>query len=166
MSRKLKTAEKYCEYCGKKLERKVFASGRLEDYGVFLRRKYCNRTCMRKAFLKIGENTEQTNSNAHTTARGINELILQKNQCEECGKTGRIDVHHIDGNCRNNTPKNLMALCRSCHMKKHKEKGMCVVCGKPAKGHGFCNKHYLRYRKYGNPMIIGKCNGQLIESEN
>lgn len=32
---------------------------------------------MRKAYLKIGKNN-QSYSNAHTTARKINELILQK----------------------------------------------------------------------------------------
>ena len=45
------TPEKYCSSCGKKLERKRF-NGRLEDYGVFLRRKYCGRECASIGFRK------------------------------------------------------------------------------------------------------------------
>ena len=30
----------------------------------------------------------------------------------------------------------------------------------------YCNKHYLRFKKYGNPLMSKKCNGVLIESEN
>lgn len=36
---------KYCAYCGRKLERKRF-NGRIEDYQVFAKRKYCNQLCM------------------------------------------------------------------------------------------------------------------------
>lgn len=111
----IKHADKYCQYCGKKLERKRF-NGRLEDYGVFLKRQYCNRECMRKGFLKIGE-SDANWSNAHSTARNINKLILKKDYCEICGSTENLDMHHIDGNWKNNNLDNLMCLCRSCHMK-------------------------------------------------
>ena len=110
-----KTMEKYCEYCGNKLERKRF-NGVLEDFTVFKNRKYCNRECMKRAYLKIGEN-KQTYSNAHATARKINELILHKECCETCGSTNNLDIHHIDGNWQNNNLDNLMCLCRSCHAK-------------------------------------------------
>mgnify|MGYP003488667671 CR=1 FL=1 len=90
----------FCEYCGARLERKRI-DGRLEDFTVFSNRKYCNRECMRKGFLKIGENN-QSFSNAHTTARKINELILHKDFCEMCGSTQNLDIHHIDGNWQNN----------------------------------------------------------------
>jgi len=40
--------DKYCEYCGKKLERKRY-SGRIEDFNVFAKRKYCDRECMKQA---------------------------------------------------------------------------------------------------------------------
>ena len=110
----IKQADRYCEYCGAKLERKRF-NGRLEDFKVFNNRKFCNRECMRKGFLKTGEGN-QSYSTAHATARKINELILQKDSCELCGSTQNLDIHHIDGNWQNNNLDNLMCLCRSCHM--------------------------------------------------
>ena len=116
----IKEIEKYCEYCGKQLERKRF-NGRLEDFTVFKNRKYCNRECMKRAYLKIGEN-EQSYSNAHTTARKINELILHKEVCELCGSDKNLDIHHIDGNWKNNHLDNLMCLCRSCHTKYERNK--------------------------------------------
>ena len=30
---------------------------------------------------------------------------------------------------------------------------VCSVCGKRAKGHGLCNKHLIRFRHYGSPMV-------------
>ena len=116
----IKQAERYCKYCGKQLERKRY-NGVLEDFTVFKKRKYCNRECMKRVFLKIGEN-EQTYSNAHTTARKINELILHKEVCELCGSETNLDIHHIDGNWRNNNLNNLMCLCRSCHTKYERNK--------------------------------------------
>ena len=117
----IKELEKYCEYCGNKLERKRF-DGRLEDFTVFSNRKYCNRECMRKDWVKIGDNHNQSYSNAHTTARKINELILHKEVCELCGSDTNLDIHHIDGNWQNNTLDNLMCLCRSCHTRYEKNK--------------------------------------------
>ncbi len=117
----IKDLEKYCEYCGNKLERKRF-DGRLEDFTVFSNRKYCNRECMRKDWLKIGDNHNQSYSNAHTTARKINELILHKEVCELCGSDTNLDIHHIDGNWQNNNLDNLMCLCRSCHTRYERNK--------------------------------------------
>lgn len=30
----------------------------------------------------------------------------------------------------------------------------CSICGDPQVGHGFCGKHYQRWRKYGDPMFV------------
>lgn len=157
------TPLKFCQYCGKKLERKRI-NGRLEDLSAFLRRKYCDRVCMKKAFVLKSPKT-QGYSPAHHTARKIAYLIEQRKKiCEICGSEKNIDVHHRDGNYHNNSSDNLMNVCRSCHLKLHrKPKDTCVICGKPTKGHGYCNKHYLRWKKYGNPLM---CRGKIIESEN
>lgn len=116
----VKELDRYCKYCGEKLERKRF-NGRLEDFTVFSNRKYCNRKCMQKAYLKIGEHNQNW-ANAHTTARKINELLLHKEVCELCGSDKNLDIHHIDGNWQNNNLDNLMCLCRSCHTKYEKSK--------------------------------------------
>lgn len=147
----IKELDRYCYYCGNKLERKRF-NGRLEDFTVFSNRKYCNRECMKRDYLKIGDNHNQSISTAHATARKINELILHKEVCELCGCDENLDIHHIDGNWQNNNLDNLICLCRSCHNKEHKPKGKCIICGEPQKGYGYCNKHYIRFKKYGNPL--------------
>lgn len=116
----IKELDRYCEYCGNKLERKRF-NGRLEDFTVFSNRKYCNRECMQRDYLKIGKHN-QSYSNAHTTARKINELILHKEVCELCGSDNNLDIHHIDGDWQNNNLDNLMCLCRSCHTKYERNK--------------------------------------------
>ena len=116
----IKELDKYCKYCGDKLERKRF-NGRLEDFKVFSNRQYCNRECMKKDYLKIGKHN-QSYSNAHATARKINELILHKDVCEICGSKTNLDIHHIDGDWQNNSLDNLMCLCRSCHTKYEKNK--------------------------------------------
>lgn len=146
----IKALDKYCKYCGNKLERKRF-NGRLEDFKVFSNRQYCNRECMKRDYLKIGKHN-QSYSNAHATARKINELILHKDICEVCGSKNNLDIHHIDNNWQNNNVDNLICLCRSCHMKEHSPKGICTICGKPQKGYGYCNKHYIRFKKYGDPL--------------
>lgn len=152
MRKDIKKIEKYCAYCGKKLERKRFPNGRLEDFTVFLKRKYCNRECMRKAFLKIGFTT-QSKSSAHETSRNIFKIFPKEKKCAICGKTtGAIDIHHIDHNYNNNNLQNLEYLCRSCHSKQHRKKQTCKICGKPMKGLEYCNKHYIRFKKYGNPL--------------
>lgn len=37
------------------------------------------------------------------------------NQCEMCGKSGPLDIHHKDRTKTNHHPDNLQALCRRCH---------------------------------------------------
>lgn len=47
--------------------------------------------------------------------------------CQDCGISeeefhGIIDVHHKDGNKKNNKPENLVILCRTCHKIRHNKK--------------------------------------------
>ncbi len=115
--------EKRCAYCGARMHRVRFVSGRLEDLAAFTRRKYCNRVCMRKAFIKVGH-TEQDYRPAHLSAFHLAYDILGKEKkCELCGSSKSIDVHHKDFDYKNNTPENIMILCRSCHMKIHRKNG-------------------------------------------
>lgn len=29
-----------------------------------------------------------------------------------------------------------------------------MICGKPHKGLGYCDKHYQRFKKYGDPLMV------------
>ena len=114
MPRKQEPA-KHCMHCGSLLGRKRFSSGRLEDMGVFQRRKYCDKTCMAAAFDAKPVKADPNWMTAHHHAR----KACPAGPCSHCGKPGRTDVHHKDENWRNNSPDNLIRLCRSCHIKAH-----------------------------------------------
>lgn len=94
--------KKFCRICGVLLTRQRF-NGRLEDYGVFLRRNHCSLTCA---------NTRKivTKSAYYWRARKF-----RKNKCEACGSGKSLHVHHIDQNYKNNSAKNLQTLCIHCH---------------------------------------------------
>ena len=59
----------------------------------------------------------------------LKEVIRNRDRrkCQICGKTElenkeQLTVHHIDCGKQNNDPKNLISLCRKCHIKLHKTK--------------------------------------------
>ena len=162
MERKAKeTPPKYCKFCGKEIVRKRFGT-RLESVKSYMSRTYCDRMCMRKAYLKM-DDAAQSKRNGRQTAQRINELILQKNKCEVCGSKNNLDVHHKDENPSNNNPSNLLVVCRSCHMKIHRPKPKCKVCGLPVRGYGYCEKHYQRFKKYGDPLLTNKGHGHIVK---
>ena len=142
------TPERYCEECGKKLERKRLPNGDLEYLIHFNRRKFCNQRCMGVNFDKR-HSADVGWSAAHSVARSI----VPKGPCNRCAKPMARDVHHKDGNHLNNAPENLERICRGCHKREHRPRGSCSLCGKPAKGLGYCEKHYQRFRKLGDPLM-------------
>lgn len=112
--------EKYCTYCGKRMKRVRFKSGRLEDLSAFQRRKYCCWDCFSNAQIKSGYN-EQDYRPAHQSAFRLAYKVLKlEKRCQICGAENNIDVHHKDGNYKNNSLDNLMILCRKCHIKIHR----------------------------------------------
>ena len=38
-----------------------------------------------------------------------------KHQCQSCGKTKKLEIHHIDGDNTNNAYDNLITVCKGCH---------------------------------------------------
>ena len=141
-------AEKYCLGCGERMSRKLY-KGVLESNKGFSRRKYCDQKCMAEHWISQPK-TGTSKGFCHAIAR----REVAAGCCEICGKPNARDVHHKDGNYQNNNPDNLMRICRSCHNKQHRTARKCKVCGEKVKGHGYCNKHYIRFKKYGNPLYL------------
>lgn len=139
---------KKCKFCGIIMERKRYSNGILEAWNWYNKRLYCSCECMNKA-RKSKPKTGTSWMTLHYHARNLK----PRGECEICGSEVNIDVHHIDGNPQNNSLENLMRLCRSCHSKIHHPYSVCKICGDKAKGYGLCNKHYLRYKKYGDPLM-------------
>jgi len=142
------TPLRYCEHCGKKLERKNLPNGDLEYLIHFNKRKFCGRECMAKSFDK--RHTGTSWSREHHEAR----QIVGPGPCQRCGRPKAKDVHHRNGDWHDNTLSNLERICRSCHLLAHSKRPPCSVCGKPQKGLGYCSKHYQRFKKYGNPLMV------------
>jgi hypothetical protein len=100
---------KCCIRCGNQMTRKRF-NGRLEDRHVFLRRRFCDQTCMAAAYVK----DMPSKSALHYRVRKYRGRC-----CESCGATTKLHAHHIDGNRRNDSPANIQTLCASCHITHH-----------------------------------------------
>ena len=116
MGRKAKVEpEKYCRICGIRLNRnRIGESGRLEDLGVFKRRKYCSLKCA---------NTRLRPSHwviYHWRARKHRKL-----SCEACGWTEHLHAHHVDGKPENNKKENIQTLCVYCHNFLHATAARC-----------------------------------------
>ena len=146
------TNDKLCNTCGTQLDRKRY-NGRLEDWSVYLRRKYCSQECMGTGFRGTWR-TDVLPAQGRYRARTLG----LKTSCKNCGKTRNIDRHHIDENPLNNSLENLVDLCRSCHSIEHHPPKVCSIplCGNPHKGRTLCNKHLIRWRKWGDPLYIKK----------
>jgi len=145
------TPEKFCRHCGVALGRKRM-NGRLEDRGVFLRRQFCDQTCMAKAMEK-----ETCTSVSHSRMKANRTM---KPSCEACNATGKLHVHHKDENPLNNDPSNLKTLCVSCHRRSHspnftatgEQRAPCAHCAKQSVKVGLCATHLTRLRRFGHPL--------------
>lgn len=79
--------------------------------------------------------------------------ICPPGPCVKCGAV-KAEVHHKNDDWKDRRPENLERLCRSCHIKEHRPRKLCMICGTPQKGRGLCNKHLLRLKRWGNPMLV------------
>jgi hypothetical protein len=152
MPQRIKVApEKYCQFCQKKLERKRY-NGTLETLNAFKRRQYCDQTCS-----DMGQRKAQPTLSA-LRKRAV---AFRGSACECCQATENLAIHHLDSNPANNAPTNLMTLCDSCHTKWHWQNGkkpwsqrsVCKYCNQPSRKLGMCQKHYQRYKNYGDPYL-------------
>ena len=57
--------------------------------------------------------------------RGMRDVVWreQRKRCGRCRKqVASFELHHIDGNARNNARSNLVCLCKGCHLAVEREK--------------------------------------------
>jgi len=57
------------------------------------------------------------------SATGAKRIREEVGACQDCGSTGRLDIHHRDRNKRNQERSNLAVLCHQCHMQEHARAG-------------------------------------------
>jgi len=153
--------KKNCAYCGKELIRKNY-NGTLEDRAVFMRRKYCDQLCMAKSMIQDRVTLAGFRARAEK---------FKKAQCQFCGTKNNLQAHHLDMNPANNVQENIITLCASCHMKWHwthgkknpKRQTVCKICGAPSRKLDMCQKHYQRFKKYGDPLLTKKKIGSKYE---
>src|SRR6516225_8700153 len=105
---RIKESPKPCKRCGIKFTRKRY-NGVLEDMSTFKRRRFCTLHCA-----NLRGNWGQSSTAKHRAAR----KYFQP-QCEKCGKSNTLHVHHRDENYKNNHKRNLQTLCASCHRLRH-----------------------------------------------
>jgi hypothetical protein len=102
------TPEKSCLWCEKPFSRKRFGKrGRLEEFTVFQRRKFCSISC---AALHQHSKEPPTVAAARKRTRK-----MRKVSCEACGVGFEMSVHHMDEDPMNNAAGNLQTLCLHCH---------------------------------------------------
>lgn len=83
--------------------------------------RFCSQKCTGASLRKAS--IEKFLSGKELDAKVIRKiLILERgHKCEECGLSRwrkspiPLDIHHKDGNAKNNYPSNLKLLCKNCH---------------------------------------------------
>lgn len=68
-----------------------------------------------------GETNKNYRHGLYTQERIYREMI-EINNCNRCGSSDNLVVHHKNDDHYDNHPDNLEVLCRSCHMSYHKTK--------------------------------------------
>lgn len=108
-----------CKNCGKNF---VLYQG---TNGIYCS-KHCQLEFQYKEWVKRWKNGEEDGlSGEFALSKHLRRYIFEKNECrcEKCG-WGEVNVftnkvplqiHHIDGDCKNNKEENLQLLCPNCH---------------------------------------------------
>jgi hypothetical protein len=115
-----------CEYCSKDIYRTP-ADIRKSVSGKF----FCSRSC--HCAWENKHSRSEDHSPNWTGGQNVYRLIIKRSDkeacCQKCGlKDERVlEVHHKDGNRRNNKLSNLIWLCRNCHCLSHIENKEAMV---------------------------------------
>lgn len=126
--KRLPIQTRICIQCGGKTTRRRWKNGQLES--GFKKRKFCSIKCF-----GINQMKENPTPNA---ARRRAQRIYEAKKCSLCNSQSRVQRHHKDRNPCNNTKKNILIVCQSCHVKEHNKTGTwgkrrmnkkkCVIC--------------------------------------
>lgn len=85
----------------------------------------CRTIFMRKKF--EGENNpnwKKVKQVRPASKRSLRNHIKKRDKvCQDCGDSKEVQVHHIDSDPKNNSDKNLVLLCKTCHANRHKHMG-------------------------------------------
>lgn len=139
---------KQCIVCNQTIQK--WSRESIQDY---LQRKYCSHKCHGKD-MQLPEGP--IHGGLPHRGRGIARRKKPRVECEACGATRRLEVHHKDEDPTNNEMSNLRVLCLKCHRKEHKTENCSIPgCERPFKALGYCNMHYHRFKKHGDPFL--KC---------
>lgn len=139
---------KSCERCGETFERKRFNSA-WEDMTRFRSRKYCSLRCANSRGIR-----SKSSGSQHRIS-----LKWRKECCESCGtrpeNLKHLHVHHINEDWMDHRPENLKTLCVGCHLKLHPAsvRKPCLHCSTLARRNGMCQKHWQRFKKYGDATL-------------
>lgn len=143
--------EKYCVHCGQRMARKRYR-GTLESNLSFRRRKFCGFRCMGDYKLGSGKRPDKSRSKEARRHLGT--------WCVLCISGRPLQIHHWDENHANNEPSNVGTLCIRCHARWHWRNGKqkrisppCEVCGEPSRKAKMCELHFMRRKKYGDPLL-------------
>src|SRR6185503_14091917 len=103
-----------CGFCAAEVEKPLKEITRKHREGKYIH--FCGIACFR-AYQQL--NYSMTWQACHYRAR-YNALkgICRITYCDKCNKSynvRQLEVHHIDGNYKNNEPENLTKLCTNCH---------------------------------------------------
>lgn len=120
--------KKQCLYCGKYILLKD------KNFSQYKKRKFCNNSCAASYNNIIYNKNKFLTQNDVTSTKNISQKCClnckkelkkptQKKYCSTSGwkeinpATGKVpvEVHHKDGNYKNNEEKNLELLCPNCH---------------------------------------------------
>ena len=141
----LKYGIKYCSkecklMCLKELEKIICPICKKQFQPKSHRTIYCSMICKNKAHsIKMkgkGNSHYKSGSSYLKEFEDIRPKILNRDnyKCQICGKSEapmknkrygtitNLRVHHINQNIKDNSSKNLVTLCQSCHIKLHKTK--------------------------------------------
>lgn len=105
--RRRKNQDHRCVYCSEKLRK--------------TQKKYCSRDC--QADQEFVEKLVDGNPRPNVTPASLKRWLLRQrgHQCEKCGlRTWQgedipLEMHHIDGDAKNNRFNNVQLICPNCH---------------------------------------------------